>query len=232
MPRGPRPLAPGLTYHVTARGNERRAIARDDADRQFLLARLTDVAVRRAWLVASHCLMPNHLHLLVRTPDPDLSDGMRELLGHFARRFNDRHDRVGHLFQGRFHTRVVVRDAHRLELHRYLARNPVAAGLCAVPEAYRWSAHTALLGLTPAPLFLDTSLEAFAGSRERYAAFVAAGTTFLADLLGDGSPERLRAAADAGFTQRQIASALGLHQSSIARRLRASRGSDPPDAFV
>jgi putative transposase len=220
MARAPRPLAPGLTYHVTARGNERQAIARDDADRRFLLARLGEVGVRRGWVVGHFCLMPNHLHLLVRTPEPDLSDGMRELLGHHARCFNDRWDRVGHLFQGRFHTRLVVRDAHHLELHRYLARNPVAAGLCAEPEAYRWSAHAALLGLAPAPRFLDTSLEAFGGSRERYAAFVATGRAFLLDLLGDGSPERLRAARDAGFSQAEIARALGVSQPTIHRRLR------------
>ncbi len=221
MPRPSRPLGAALTYHVTARGNDRRSIARDDADRRRLLERLAGVAAARGWRVSSHCLMPNHLHLLLRTPEPDLSDGLRELLGGHARAFNDRHERVGHLFQGRFHCRVVVRDAHHLELHRYLARNPVAAALCATPEEYPWSAHAALLGISPAPPFLDTSLAAFAGDRLRYAAFVAAGTTHLADLIGDGTTERLRAALDAGFSQRQLAAHLGLHQSSISRRLRA-----------
>ncbi len=221
MPRGPRLLAPGATYHVTSRGNERRPIAQDDADWEHLSGLLSKVVGERGWEVQSYCFMPNHLHLLVRTPEADLSDGMREVLGDYARAYNLRHDRTGHLFEGRFYSGEVTSDAHHVEVFRYLALNPVRAGLASVPERWRWSAHLPCLRLAEAPAFLDTGLEAFSADVDRYAAFVRdAAPSYLVDLLGDGSPVRLRLARDAGFTLQQIADQLGIGEGVVRRRLR------------
>ena len=220
MARRPRHLVPSGTYHVTSRGNERRSIFRDDADRRRFSALLGRIGAEREWSITTYCWMPNHVHLLVRPPCADLSDGMQELLGSYARWHNDRHGRVGHLFQGRFHARAVVREAHHRELFRYLALNPVRAGLVRRPEAFAWSAHTALLGVTKPPPFLDPVLEPFEGDCGRYARFVAdASGDSLRDLLGDGSAERLRAALDAGFSQARIARALGCSRATVGRRL-------------
>lgn len=221
MARLPRPLAPGLTYHVTTRGNERRDISRDDDDRRLLLRLLDDEVRDRKWVVGSYCLMPNHLHLLVRTPEPDLSEGLHDALGTYARRFNDRHDRSGHLFQDRFHSVVVTDDAHHLVLYRYIARNPVKAGLCRAAEDWPWSAHGPLRGTAISPVLLDTTLGPFAGDRRAYDRFVRAGSgSLLVDLLADGSGRRLRAAREAGFSQDEIATALGVSQRTVSRRLR------------
>ena len=92
----------GALYHVTSRGNERKPIFRDNADRKLFLNTLSQVIDRFLWLCHAYCLMKNHYHLLVETPDGNLSKGMRQLNGVYTQAFNCRHDRVGHLFQGRF----------------------------------------------------------------------------------------------------------------------------------
>ena len=121
--------------------------------------------------------MDNHLHALVMTPQPNLAVGMQRLNGCYAQRFNARHARSGHLWQGRYHSELVTRDAHLLEAIRYIALNPLRAGLCDRPEMWRWSAHRALVGLEP-PGFLAVTetLAYFAANggdgRERYRAFI------------------------------------------------------------
>lgn len=175
MARPPRLQIPDAIYHVTARGNERACVYRDDGDRHHFLELLADVGGRYRWRILTYCLMTNHYHLLVQTPVPNLAVGMRQLNGVYARGFNRRHGRVGHLFQGRYGARLVQADGHLLAAVRYIVRNPVRAGLCREPHEWRWSSHRAALGLSP-PWFLDTkALLAYYGrrpaqARERYRA--------------------------------------------------------------
>ncbi len=229
MPRRLRPLIAGTTYHVTTRGNEQRPIARDDADWRHLAGFLDRVVLTRGWSIQSSCFMPNHLHLVVRTPEADLSDGMREVLGDYARDFNDRHDRSGHLFQGRFYSGEITSDAHHEEVLRYVALNPVRAGLAAAPELHRWSAHAALLGDAEKPTFLDASLPPFGGDVDAYASFVRDGSdSYIEDLIGHGGADRLRLAMTAGFSQREIGEALGVPQQTVSQRAGArERGLTP-----
>ena len=131
MPRRPREEEPGAIAHVVARGNERRAIFRDDRDRIAYLRLLQRVRQRAGWLILAYCLMDNHVHLLIETPKPNLGDGMRWFHGHYGRYFNDRHDRSGHLFQGRFTSVRQRTDEQLVTVLRYIALNPVAAGLSA-----------------------------------------------------------------------------------------------------
>ena len=140
---------PGGIYHVTARGNERRWIFRDDADRLAFLDVLARVLDRFGWLCLAYCLMGNHYHLLVETPRPNLARGMRQLNGVYAQRFNRRHNRVGHLTQGRYGAVLVEGDEHLLTVASYIVRNPVRAKLCAHAEEWRWSSYRATLGLAP-----------------------------------------------------------------------------------
>ncbi len=93
---------PGALYHITTRGNARQEIFLDNVDRETFLTTLSQVIERFGWLCHAYCLMPNHYHLLVETPKPNLSRGMRQLNGVYTQAFNRRHGRVGHLFQGRF----------------------------------------------------------------------------------------------------------------------------------
>jgi putative transposase len=128
---------------VTSRGNAREAIFRDELDYLAFLRMLAPVVSQCHWSCYAFCLMPNHYHLLLATPDPTISRGMHLLNGRYARRFNVRHDRVGHLFQGRYHAEPVVRDEHLLEVCRYIALNPVRAGLCADARDWPWAATAA-----------------------------------------------------------------------------------------
>lgn len=167
---------PGALYHVTSRGNAREAIFHCDADRRLFLGVLGDVVARYHWRCHAYCLMTNHYHLLLDTPRANLSLGMRQLNGLYTQRFNRGHNRVGHVFQGRFKGILVERESHLLELARYVVLNPVRAGLVDAAEGYRWSSLRATLGLSPAPswLTLDALVAPF-GSRLRYLEFVREG---------------------------------------------------------
>jgi len=145
---------PGALYHVTSRGNERAPIYFADLDRRSFLGILGDVVEQHRWMCHAYCLMPNHYHLVIQTLEPNLSRGMRQLNGVYTQRFNRRHDRVGHLFQGRFKGILVEREGHLLELVRYVVLNPVRAGMERDPEEYRWSSLRATLGLVRAPRWL------------------------------------------------------------------------------
>lgn len=178
MARPLRICPPGSVVHIITRGNEKRAIVRDDDDREIFLATLGKAVERYRWLCHVYCLMDNHYHLLVEVPLGNLPLGMRHLNGLVAQRFNHRHDRCGHLFQARYRSILVEKNAHLLAVSRYIVRNPVRAGIVARPEEYAWSSYRATIGLEEPRLFLTTAwiLEQFALERElgqrRYHAFV------------------------------------------------------------
>jgi putative transposase len=149
MARPPRIEIAGGIYHVIARGNERRAIFRDNNDRAAFLELLAKTLERHRWELLAYCLMNNHYHLLVLTPEPDLKRGMHYVNACYAQRFNRRHRRVGHLFQGRYKAILVQDDKHLLAAARYIVRNPVRAGICATPAEWPWSGYRATCGLKP-----------------------------------------------------------------------------------
>jgi putative transposase len=172
---------PGALYHVTSRGNAQQRIFLDDKDRESFLGTLAWVVERFGWRCHAYCLMNNHFHLLIETPEANLSRGMRQLNGVYTQSFNRRHEKVGHLFQGRFKAILVERDSYLLELARYIVLNPVRAKTVKNPERYPWSSYRPTLGLAPVPKALTTDwiLDQFAKTpavaRKRYAAFVHAG---------------------------------------------------------
>lgn len=155
MPRSPRDFAPEATYHVFSRGSNRQAIFRYDSDRTDFLMCLEKVVSRYALRCTAYCLMPNHYHLLVETPDGALSAAMKELNGRYSLRFNKRHGRDAHLFRNRFGAVLQESESQLLWTHRYLVRNPVETGLCADPGEWPWSSYKACAGEEPAPAFLD-----------------------------------------------------------------------------
>ena len=183
MPRGPRLDAPGTLHHVMVRGIERAVIFRDDPDRAEFLARLTPQVETGALTVYAWALLPNHLHLLVRTGIRPLSQSMRSLLTGYAGAFNRRHRRVGHLVQNRFKSIVVEEEPYLLELVRYLHLNPLRAKVVPtlrILDRYPWTGHSAILGTVPRPWQDTRTILAQFGPPERrtraaYRAFVAAG---------------------------------------------------------
>jgi REP element-mobilizing transposase RayT len=179
MGRKPREERAGGVYHVYARGNDRERIFVTDADRQLYLALLGKVTTQRRWRTLAYCLMANHVHVLIETVAPNLAVGMQRLQGVYARTFNRRHGRTGHLFERRYGAVPVSSDAQLQEVARYIALNPVTAGLCARPERWPWSSHAAVTVRAVAPAWLDVGrlLEYFASAGgdpvERYERLVA-----------------------------------------------------------
>lgn len=229
MARPPRLRTAELMYHVTARGVARRPIYRSDVDRASFLSLLSRIAVERSWRCFAYCLMDNHYHLLVRTPRRDLPDGMRELNSTHASRFNAAHQTDGHVFQGRYDARVIRTQEHALEVVRYIALNPVRAGICAVPEDWRWSSHRAVAQLAAAPRFLACGeTRAWFGGGKAYEEFVRDDPPItdpeaaaLARILAPRRGEDIRRAYDAGYSIRTIAAHLSAHHSKVARILRS-----------
>jgi len=171
----------GALYHVISRGNARQEIFRDNVDYQQLLKLLAAAVERYSWLVHAYCLLSNHYHLLVETPQPNLSAGMRQLNGTYAQYFSRRHDQPGHLFQGRFKAYVVDKDSYLLELSRYIALNPVKAGLVTSPGQWKWSSYRKTAGTEKGAPFLQTEriLSHFSSSndeaRKLYIKFISEG---------------------------------------------------------
>lgn len=145
MARRPRLFAPGLLYHVIARGNQRQATFLDDTDYHAYLRRLALYRKRYDVTLHAYCLMPNHVHLLARTGAVPLAKFMQGLQQSYSQRFNRVHDKAGHVFQGRYRAIVCDSDEYLVTLVRYIHLNPVRAGLASEPGAYRFSGHRALL---------------------------------------------------------------------------------------
>ena len=147
----------GALYHITSRGNEGRPIFRDDRDREMFLTFLGQAVLRFGWSLTAYVLMTNHFHLVVQTPEPNLSRGMQWLNGVYVNWFNRRYKRSGHLFQGRFDARLVEKESYFATVLRYVVLNPVRAEMVARPEDYRWSSYRATAGLESAPAWLDVN---------------------------------------------------------------------------
>ncbi len=176
----------GAVYHVTSRGNGREDIYLSDEDRKLFLDVFAHVVERFGWVCHAWCLMTNHYHLMIETPKSNLSQGMRQLNGVYTQKFNRQHARVGHIFQGRYKAILVEKDAHLLELCRYIVRNPVAADMVSDVSEWRWSSYRETLGELSQPSFITTSwvLEQFGGSKQRYKEYVAKAEQTDAPLAG------------------------------------------------
>ncbi|MGL1833103.1 REP-associated tyrosine transposase [Rhodocyclaceae bacterium SMB388] len=204
---------PGALYHVMSRGDRREDIFWDDGDRTIFLDTLGDVVSRFNWQCHAYCLMDNHYHLMVATPDGNLSKGMRHLNGVFTQVTNRRHRRSGHVFQGRYKAILVDGDNYLLELARYIVLNPVRARIVASAADYPWSSYRATVGMTDPPPWLttDTLLSVYGPSRcEARAAFI----RFVDDAMDVG----------AGGLSQQVARSIFLGDESFIKLTLARMG--------
>jgi REP element-mobilizing transposase RayT len=154
MPRYKRIREPGLLHHVMSRGNGRMPIFLDDTDYRKFLWILSDVLDHYEVECWDACLMPNHYHLVLRNEQPNLPEALQHLNGEYGTWWNARHAHVGHVFQGRYKDQIVQRERYLLNLVRYVALNPVRAGLVKTPDLWPWSTYRCIAGLAPAPTFL------------------------------------------------------------------------------
>jgi putative transposase len=191
MARPLRLALPGGVYHVISRGNDRQTVFTAENDRALFLDVLAHTVERYTWLCHSYCLMGNHYHLLLETPRANLSLGMRQLNGLYARRWNLRHGRCGHVFQARFRSILVEKESRLLTTSRYIVLNPVRAGLCARPSEWRWSSYRALVGSDLVPDFLTTDLILGHFAKTRRAA-QAAFRAFVSESLDEALSDQVR----------------------------------------
>ena len=171
----------GALYHVTSRGDRQEAIFASDADRCAFLEILGQVVAGYNWLVHAYCLMDNHYHLLVETPDGNLNRGMRQINGVYTQTSNRNNNRVGHVFQGRYKAILVQKESYLLELARYIVLNPVRARMVRKAEQWSWSSYRDMTGQREVSEWLHTDwlLAAFgkrlSTARVKYRQFVADG---------------------------------------------------------
>ena len=173
---------PDAVSHVTVRGVNREAIYRVQPDRECWLSIFDRVLHETEIECHAWCQMTNHAHFCLQTRHGNLAEAMRMLNGQYARAFNRRHGRRGHVYERRYWSVVIERHGHLLEVVRYVVLNPQRAGLCEHPAEWPWSSYRATAGLIEAPRFLNTdwTLGLFSANpqraRELYAEFVAAGS--------------------------------------------------------
>lgn len=195
-------------YHVMARGNRRERIFRDDDDRNAFLDLLQRQHERLGWNILAYCLMSNHYHLLVHTPDPNLSRGMRDINGIYTQRFNRRHRKVGHVLQGRYTAHLVDEDAYLLEVSRYIVLNPVRAKMVTGPRHYRWSSYRDTIGQRKAPSWLSVD-QLLAGFSKRRSAAIQRYREFVHDGVACGGklepPRHSLFLGDEDFVERMLA---------------------------
>jgi putative transposase len=192
MPRKPRVQQPETIYHVGSRGVDKQSIF--DVvrwDREFFVELLGTTVATYHWRLHAYCLMGNHFHLVLDTPDANIGAGMRYLKGRYAQWFNKVKGREGALFERRYWDRMASSEPYVLALSRYVVLNPVRCGWCRSPEEWPWSSYAATIGLEPAPRFLRTDdlLGWFGGgktARLQYAEFVhdAMARTDTSDTIG------------------------------------------------
>jgi REP element-mobilizing transposase RayT len=237
MPRRPRIELPGGIHHVWQRGNNRRTIFVDDADRQAFLQLLVATARKYGWHCLGYCLLDNHFHLIVETPAANLGRGMRDLCSRYVQRFNERHATGGgHLFQARFGSKLVRTDEQFAQLLRYVAHNPVRAGLCSDPARWPWSSHATVLAGRPDVLVSLARITSLLGDTRAYAALFEPDGP-LRHLPFDVSPWELRPtlaeiltapdltaavrrAKRHGYRLADVAAHLGISEITLWRRLK------------
>jgi putative transposase len=239
MPRQPRIEFEGALHHVVAKTPSGRLLFHDDLDRRRYMQLLVREIHEREWRLLTYSQLTNHLHLLIQTPETNLGVGFKRLHEDYARYINRRHSQGGHVFGGRFYSEVVFTDRHAVGCLRYIARNPVEAGMCRRAHDWPWSAHPALAGLVePAP-FLDVSAaygllgEDPRQARLEYLRLVAKSDhAMLAELERTDSDAWLLSAIDSfRITIPEIAAFLSVGVSTIYRRVakaRENEGTVPP----
>jgi putative transposase len=174
---------PGALYHVTSRGNAGGRIFRNDKDREYFLDLLGFIIERFHWLCHAWCFMDNHYHLILETPEGNLSRGMRQLNGIYTQKYNWRYAKTGHVFQGRYKAILVDKESYLLELCRYVVLNPLRANIVKRPQDWKWSSYRSTTGTAKTPQWLTTDwgLAQFSRSRRRaqrlYHQFIMDGIT-------------------------------------------------------
>ncbi|MGI9558744.1 MAG: transposase [Thermodesulfobacteriota bacterium] len=167
---------PGACYFVTSRGNASERVFLDSDDGKLWMDTFESVCSRFGWICYAYCLMDNHYHIVVETPRPNLSAGMRQLNGVFTQAFNRRHKRGGHVFMGRFKSIVFQKEKYLKPLIKHVVLNPVRKGIITAPSQWKWSSCRASCGGDESVAFIDTKAVAgIFGGVDGFKSFVSDG---------------------------------------------------------
>jgi REP-associated tyrosine transposase len=147
--------APMVISHLTQRAAGKEPLFIEEEDYLFMLEGLKDISKKRGVAIFAFCLMPNHVHLLVRPEADDLAEAMRDLFARFATRFNKKYERKGHLFGGPYRQAVCLDEGYLLAVSLYIHNNPVRAGLSSSAKDYRWSSASLYCNENPPPSFVS-----------------------------------------------------------------------------
>jgi len=179
MARRPRLQFAGAIYHVMARGNRKSTIFHDDHDRRQFLRVVAEAATAYDLRIMALCLMGNHYHILLETPDRNLSEAMQFINGVYAQRSNRRYAQTGHVFEARFRSLVIQRESYLRRAARYVVRNPVRAKWVPDAAAWAWSSYRATAGLKCPPRWLNVDwirwafkTDSLREAKRRYAGYV------------------------------------------------------------
>lgn len=149
---------PGAVYYISTSGNAGRNIFQDAKDGQMWLEVFESVCKRFSWICYSFCLMTDHYHLIIETPEPNLSKGMRQLNGVYTQNFNRRHNSAGHVFQGRFKSILVQKEKYLADLMKYVFFSPVRAGYSKYAHQFKWSNYKWFLKKDECPDWLSSKM--------------------------------------------------------------------------
>jgi len=142
----PRIEIPKTIYHVISRGNNKNNIFLDDKDYNVFLKQLFEVKSEKDFLLYAYCLMPNHFHFIIESVQEPLSKIMQKFLTLYAIYFKSRYDRTGHVFQGRYKSKICDKEEYLFKLMQYIHLNPLRAGITKDLNSYKWSSHLAYMG--------------------------------------------------------------------------------------
>lgn len=168
---------PNAIYHITSRGNRRNDIFKDDEDFQVYI-NLMEAALEyfeKQFEIICYCLMDNHIHILLQTKERHLKDFITRVNSIYAKFFNKKYNYLGHLYQDRYFSELVETDTQLLETSRYIHLNPVRANMVKMPEEYKWSSYSMIIGLTRQKLIDSAKILSYFNennNRELYKKFV------------------------------------------------------------
>lgn len=238
MGRATRSTGEHATYHLMARGSGRKDVFLGTHDRYAFLRTLDRISLKRDWRTHAWCLMTNHFHLLTTTRHDDLSAGMCELLGQYSRRFGYFNLRSGHLFSDRFRSVVVTTDEQLLTVVRYIALNPVKAGLARSPVGYEWSSYAdrrmsarslatfdddLVLGtLNPRPEIAEVQLSALVEAADEPSRVHQPVPSLTTLRMAFAESHLIHAGTELGYSPEAIARHMGVTPRTVRRRLSRS----------
>lgn len=168
---------PNTSYHITARGNRRNDIFRDEEDFELYLNLMEEALVyyKNRFNIVCYCLMDNHMHIMIETKDIHYKYYITRVNSMYAKYFNKKYNYIGHLYQDRYFSELIQGDSHTLETSRYIHLNPVRANMVIKPEEYKWSSYSMYIGKTKEKLINSESILKYFFNRDAYKHFVLQG---------------------------------------------------------